>query len=565
MKNLFYLLLSFSLTAWAPVAWADENVSGGGERGDEAPEVLLSDEELDKLTGPIALYPDALVALILPASTEAADVVLAARFFANGGKSADVGVQPWDESVRALARYPEVIQWMDENLAWTRQLGVAFLAQPSGVMQAIQRMRARAQEAGNLTSTQEQTVIVEPDYIRIVPTQPEVIYVPRYNPEIVYVPVSTYYGPVIAYGAPYPCGSWLRYDCNWLSWSIWVGSWSYVYYRQPAWRPPPGYHPPRGGPPSHHGNTWRPPPGKRPPAHVYPPRYDGRRDERRAERPVPMHGAPGRASYFVRPGDGGTGPRAGRWERPGSDGRLENQGNFNSGNRGDNRRPDGTLRPAPRPRLGEDGNRLAPGISNPNTPAARPSPPVAAPDAVGRGGSGGPAAADRTDRRERTRVESTGRPEGSWRREWGDGQPVRRNENRITPVPGVSPAPSLAPAPGVRGERESREASSDVRRRTFLSGGDGAAPPSQGVRPGRSDAYTGAREVRSRRDSPSSLSSPASPAQRPSAPPPRRQAPPPPPPSPPPSSPSITDDQKQADSSARASGSSRDGRERSRR
>src|SRR5436190_17519524 len=90
---------------------------------------LFTAEQLDQLLGPIALYPDALIALILPAATQSSDVVLAARYLSNGEGAAQIDDQPWDDSVKALAHYPEVVKWMDQNLAWTKQLGDAFVAQ----------------------------------------------------------------------------------------------------------------------------------------------------------------------------------------------------------------------------------------------------------------------------------------------------------------------------------------------------------------------------------------------------------------------------------------------------
>jgi len=94
---------------------------------------------------PIALYPDPLVALVLPASTAPADVVLAARYVSGGGDASQIDGQPWDASVKALARYPDVIRWLDANLDFTQALGAAFAQQPADVMQSIQRLRAQAQ------------------------------------------------------------------------------------------------------------------------------------------------------------------------------------------------------------------------------------------------------------------------------------------------------------------------------------------------------------------------------------------------------------------------------------
>ena len=155
-----------------------------------APQTTLqpfTQEELKQLLGPVALYPDALIALILPASTVPSDVVLAARYVAGNGDPARAGGQPWDESVKSLVRYPDVVRWMDENLAWTTQVGEAFLEQPADVMNAIQFLRTQARAAGTLVDTPQQKVVEEQSCIRIVPAEPDVIYVPQYDPEVVYV------------------------------------------------------------------------------------------------------------------------------------------------------------------------------------------------------------------------------------------------------------------------------------------------------------------------------------------------------------------------------------------
>ncbi|MDR0902709.1 MAG: DUF3300 domain-containing protein, partial [Opitutaceae bacterium] len=219
---------------------------------------LLDASALDTLAGPVALYPDTLLAVILPASTNPADIVLAARYLEDGGDAAQIDNQPWDPSVRALARYPDVLRWMDENLAWTQQLGATFLAQPEDVMAAVQRLRAQARAVGNLPSNEQLTVVSEDNYIRIIPTRTEVVYVPYYDPAVVYVRRVRYY-----YGPAWPCGPWLSYDCNWIGRSIWIGVWSSSWYHRPAWRYAP--------PPRAVRHTWRPDPHRPPP----PPRPAG--------------------------------------------------------------------------------------------------------------------------------------------------------------------------------------------------------------------------------------------------------------------------------------------------
>jgi hypothetical protein len=168
--------------------------------------------------------------LILPASTVPSDLVLAERYIASNGDPAQVANQPWDDSVKSLVRYPEVLKWMDQNLEWTTAVGDAFLSQPADVMNSIQALRAEAIAAGNLTDTQQQRVVREKTCARIVPAEPEVIYVPQYDPEVVYVqPYSEDVGPLLTFSAGFAVGSWLNYDCDWDRRGIYVGQW------RPGW------------------------------------------------------------------------------------------------------------------------------------------------------------------------------------------------------------------------------------------------------------------------------------------------------------------------------------------
>ena len=193
---------------------------------------------MEKLVSPIALYPDSLVALILPASTASSDVVLAARFFAGGGEQADIGKQFWAESVKSLAHYPDIIKWMDDNLEWSQQMGEVFAAQPADAMAAIQHLRAQAYAKGLLESTPQQRVVAENEVIYIVPASPEIIYVPRYDPEILWMH-RTWSGPFISFGLGFGIGNWLYYDCDWSGRMIWVHNRHPGWVYTPGWRPQP--------------------------------------------------------------------------------------------------------------------------------------------------------------------------------------------------------------------------------------------------------------------------------------------------------------------------------------
>jgi hypothetical protein len=173
-------------------------------------------EELDQLVAPIALHPDSLISQILMASTYPLEIVLAARWAKQNEKlkgdalAAALEKEDWDPSVKSLVNFPQVLQMMSEKLDWTAKLGDAFLAQQKDVMDTIQKLRKKAEAAGNLKTTQEQKVIVEKETQTIIiePANPQVVYVPAYNPTVVYgawpypaYPPYYYYPPGYVPGA----------------------------------------------------------------------------------------------------------------------------------------------------------------------------------------------------------------------------------------------------------------------------------------------------------------------------------------------------------------------------
>ncbi len=161
----------------------------------------LNADQLEQLVAPIALYPDALIAQVLVASTYPAQVAQAdqwrqAQGYAPGEQiAAGADAQNWDPSVKGLTAFPQVLAEMDRNLSWTTALGNAYYNQSQDVLQAVQVMRQRAQAAGNLETTPQETVSDDQGNIEVAPANPQVVYVPAYNPWAVYgQPVSPYPG-----------------------------------------------------------------------------------------------------------------------------------------------------------------------------------------------------------------------------------------------------------------------------------------------------------------------------------------------------------------------------------
>jgi hypothetical protein len=160
----------------------------------DAGQPMFSQQELDQMLAPIALYPDVLLSQILMAATYPLEVVEAARWSrANPNLKGDRAVNAvaqthWDPSVKSLVAFPQIIQMMDEKLDWTERLGDAFLSQQPQLMDTVQNLRQRAYAAGNLRSTDQIYVEPQGQTIVVAPANPEVIYVPYYDPMVIYGP-----------------------------------------------------------------------------------------------------------------------------------------------------------------------------------------------------------------------------------------------------------------------------------------------------------------------------------------------------------------------------------------
>lgn len=240
MKSRIPPILAALLIAAVPVA-AQQPAAPAAPAAASAPagSKAFSQQELDELLAPIALYPDALLAQVLMASTYPLEVVEAARWSkANPGvkdKALEDAMQKqdWDPAVKALTAVPQVLTMMNEKLEWTQKLGDAFLAQQADIMKTTQALRAKAQAAGNLKSTPEQTVKTEKQADKTVyiiePAKPETVYVPTYNPATIYgtwwysyPPPYYYYPPGYVYGGAglafatgVVVGAAIWGNCNW--------------------------------------------------------------------------------------------------------------------------------------------------------------------------------------------------------------------------------------------------------------------------------------------------------------------------------------------------------------
>ncbi len=210
--------------------------SPGPSKPAPAPHVQQTPQQLQQLVAPIALYPDSLVSQILAASTFPEQVVEADRWLqANPDLKGDalgqaVDQQPWDPSVKALTAFPSVLGNMDKNLSWTSSLGDAYYNQQQDVMDAVQVMRRRAQDSGNLKTTQQQTVTTQDSTVIIEPADPEVVYVPAYDPWVVYgdpivawpgwyaYPGIWFGGPYLSFGFGFGIGWFGGYGWGWGHW-----------------------------------------------------------------------------------------------------------------------------------------------------------------------------------------------------------------------------------------------------------------------------------------------------------------------------------------------------------
>ena len=214
-------------------AQAQPQTSGSGDEASRIPA-----DQLDSLVAPIALYPDPLLAQTLAASTYPLELMQLQQWLARNPALKDkaladaVANQPWDPSVQAMAPLPDVVKRLTDDIEWTTDLGNAFLAQQSDVMDAVQRMRQKAQTTGNLKSTPQQKVeteVVESKQVIVIEqADPQVVYVPSYNPTVVYgapeYPYPPIYYPPAGY---YAAGAAIAFGVGVAMGAAWGGGWGW--------------------------------------------------------------------------------------------------------------------------------------------------------------------------------------------------------------------------------------------------------------------------------------------------------------------------------------------------
>ena len=208
------------------VEGSNANLAAAGKPAEvpqKAPIRRFTPAELEQLVAPIALYPDSLLALVLAASAQPAQIAAAANAINAGTPRAQFDSQAWDGSVQALLHYPEVLVWLSENLPWVQDLGAAVASQQREVMAVVQRVRIKANAAGNLVNTVQQTVSTDDGNIVIDSAQPDTVYVPQYDPNEIYNSEPPY--PDFAYAGPYLAGPWLGYDVDWGDGYVWQRPW----------------------------------------------------------------------------------------------------------------------------------------------------------------------------------------------------------------------------------------------------------------------------------------------------------------------------------------------------
>jgi len=237
LKSVVAILCTIVIVPGDTLAYSPQS-SAAPTQATRGQSAKLPADQLDSLVAPIALYPDPLLAQVLAASTYPLEIILLQRWLEQNKNLKDqalanaVAKQSWDPSVEALAAVPEVVKFLGDNIQWTTDLGNAFLAQQSELMDAVQRMRVKAQHKGTLQTTSQQSVetkvIENKSVVVIEPANPEVLYVPSYDPAAAYGP-SEYPYPPVSYPSwgYYAAGAAIAFGTGILMGAWWSGGWGW--------------------------------------------------------------------------------------------------------------------------------------------------------------------------------------------------------------------------------------------------------------------------------------------------------------------------------------------------
>lgn len=402
---------------------------------------IYSLSDLEYLLGPIALYPDSLLAILLPATAFPVQIDQADQWIISNPNAiaandfSQVDAMPWDTSVQALTRFPDVVELLADHPDWTQSLGMAFSSQAEDVATTIQMLRAKAESVGNLQSTPQQMVTTREEggsrVIYIAPTDPERIYVPIYDSSTVFYSALP---SALAFGTGVFVGSLWNNRWGWND-----RRWNTVWVHPPVWHaPPPSWHPHRPGsrPPS----AWRPDrPGNRPgggsgvrpdrPGNGIGSRPGNRPGSGLGNRPGDRPGMRPGDRPNVRPGDRpGSGGSVSRPQRPGGDGAnrpsVQRPGG-DGANRPSVQRPggDGANRPTGQ-RPGGSGGANRPSGQRPSGGANRPTGQRPSGQRSG-GGASRPANIQRSQQ-SRPRPQGGARPQQGARPQGGGARPQAR-------------------------------------------------------------------------------------------------------------------------------------------
>ncbi len=238
MRIFVAVVCVLSLMSRDTLAFAAQDQPAQSEAPTEEAAPKVPNDQLDALVAPIALYPDPLLSQVLVASTYPLEIIQLQQWLATHKDLKDealveaVKKEGWDASIQAMAALPDAVKQLAENIKWTTDLGNAFLAQQSDVMDAVQRMRAKAKGAGNLKSNEQmkvETKVVESKTVVVIEqASPQVVYVPSYNPVVVYGPPVYPYPPIV-----YPstgavvAGMAISFGVGVAMGAAWGGGWGY--------------------------------------------------------------------------------------------------------------------------------------------------------------------------------------------------------------------------------------------------------------------------------------------------------------------------------------------------